>query len=297
MPGWGSWDWVGADLQTELARYFHTLSYQAGKLPEADVVFCIKHAPAPEWLARAAKSAAVIYCPIDFYGSAAAIDQDAPLLRQCARILVHCERLRRYFESYAPVEYMDHHVKFVAPNRQSFRPEGFFLWIGVRSNLPPLIAWLNAHPLPGEVRILTNLEDPSTIPSPGELGFCATVPIRIQHWTPELHLQLTTEARAALDIKDKDFRSRHKPPAKAIDFLASGVPLAMNPDSSPVEHLARMGFDMASPFDLDRWLSQDYWQETRRFGQALGDLLSCERIGRRWKRIIEEVLTGRQSRD
>jgi hypothetical protein len=293
MPGWGSWDWVGADLQTELSRYFQTFTYRTGELPEADIVFCIKHAPDPEWLARVAKCAAVVYCPIDFYGSASAIDQDASLLRRCARILVHCERLRRYFEPYATVEYMDHHVKFAAPLRQSFHPEGFFLWIGVRSNLPPLVAWLNAHPLPGEVRILTNLEDPSSIPSPGELGFFATVPIRIQHWTPELHVQLTTEARASLDIKDIDFRSRHKPAAKAIDFLASGIPLAMNPDSSSAEHLTRMGFDPASPLDLDRWLSHDYWEETRRFGQALGELLSRERIGRRCKRIIEEVLTER----
>ena len=57
---------------------------------------------------------------------------------------------------------------------------------------------------------------------------------------------------AAIDIKGDDFRSRHKPPAKAIDFIASGVPLAMNPDSSMVEHLARMGFDVASPLDTER---------------------------------------------
>ena len=85
------------------------------------------------------------------------------------------------------------------------------------------------------------------------------------------------------------------PPAKAIDFLASGVPLAMNADSSPVEHLARMGFEVPSPLDTERWLSREYGEETRRFGAALRELLSLERIGLRYKRIIEEVLAERRS--
>ncbi len=82
----------------------------------------------------------------------------------------------------------------------------------------------------------------------------------------------TAGAKAALDIKGQDFRSRHKPPPKAMDFLASGVPLAMNPESSPVEHLARMGFAVPSPLDTQRWFSREYWKETRRFGQALREL-------------------------
>jgi hypothetical protein len=79
---------------------------------------------------------------------------------------------------------------------------------------------------------------------------------------------MTTAARAVIDIKGQDIRSRHKPPAKGIDVIASGVPLAMNPDSSTAEHLARMGFEVASPLDTDRWLSREYWEETRRFGLA-----------------------------
>jgi hypothetical protein len=38
---------------------------------------------------------------------------------------------------------------------------------------------------------------------------------------------------------------------KAIDFIASGLALAMNPDSSPVEHLARMGFEICSPENIN----------------------------------------------
>src|SRR3989442_9412999 len=106
----------------------------------------------------------------------------------------------------------------------------------------------------------------------------------------ERRMELTAGARGAIDIKGSDFRSRHKPPAKAIDFIASGLPLAMNLDSSSVEHLARMGFDVASPLDTERWMSREYFEETCRFGRAVRELLSIRRIGRRYKRIVEDVL-------
>jgi hypothetical protein len=290
MPTWGSWEWVGADLQRELATHFQTLPFDGPVLPACDAVVVVKQAPALEFAGRGAARPALVYAPVDFYGSAGEIDADGSLLRRCARIVVHTERLRRYFEPYAPVEFMDHHVKFAAPLREAYRPEGFFLWVGVRTNLPPLVEWVNAHPLPGELRIVTNLEDPQAVPAPGDLGFRRGGDIRVYDWSPELQREFTAHARAALDIKGADFRSRHKPPAKAMDFIASGVPLAMNPDSSPVEHLARMGFEVASPLDTEWWLSRSYWEETQRFGRALRELLSLERIGRRYKRILDEVV-------
>jgi hypothetical protein len=290
MPTWGSWEWIGADIQQELAAHFQTVSFDGRPIPDCDAVVVVKHAPALEWVARGAARPVVVYAPVDFYGAAAEIDADGMLLRRCTRILVHSERLRRYFEPYAPVEFIDHHVKFAAPLRETYRAEGFFLWVGVRTNLPPLVEWVNAHPLPGEVRIVTNLEEPHAVPSAADLGFRRGGEIRVYNWSQDLQLEFTASARAALDIKGADFRSRHKPPAKAIDFIASGVPLAMNPEISPVEHLARMGFEVASPLDTEWWLSRAYWEETRRFGRALREVLSLERIGRRYKRLIDEVL-------
>jgi hypothetical protein len=295
MRGWGSWDWVGADLLGELRKTFRTASFNSQQISDADVVVLVKQAPHIEWMDALRRRAAVVYCPVDFYGSAAELDADGAMLRKCSRIVVHCERLRRYFEPYALVEYMDHHVKFAAPMRGTQPLEdGYLLWVGVRTNLPALADWDNAHPLQGELRILTNLEEPGSFPRPAVFGFRRDRNLRIFEWSQEAHLQMTAEARAALDIKGNDFRSRHKPPAKAIDFLASGVPLAMNADSSPVEHLARMGFEVASPLDTERWLSRAYWEETQRFGRALRELLSLERIGRRFTRIIEEVLAERR---
>jgi hypothetical protein len=114
-------------------------------VPDADVVVVVKHAPPQDWTVEVTRRAALVYCPVDFYGSAAAIDADEALLRRCARIVVHCERLRRYFAPYAAVEYLDHHVKFAGPLRQESVQQGYVLWVGVRSNLEALVAWVNAN--------------------------------------------------------------------------------------------------------------------------------------------------------
>jgi hypothetical protein len=277
----------------ELGGGFRTQSFGWRRRPEADVVIVIKHAPGLDWMEAVSGRAAVIYCPVDFYGSAGAIDADGAMLRRCSRIVVHCEQLRRYFEAYSLVEFMDHHVKFASPLRGTFQRDGYVLWVGVRSNLPALVDWINRHGLPAELRVLTNPKEPGSLLRPGDVGFRHTEGVKIEEWSPEAQVRLTAGARAVLDVKGGDFRSRHKPAAKAMDFLASGVPLAMNQDSSPVEHLARMGFEVASPFDRERWFSRDYWEETRRFGGAVRELLSRERIGQRFKRIIEEVIEER----
>jgi hypothetical protein len=290
LPDWGSWQWVGADLVAGLASTFRTRTFSSWEQPEGDVVVVVKHPPNNDWIDRVARCARIIYAPIDAYDSSAAIDADAPWLRKCARVVIHSERLRKYFSPYVPVDYLDHHVKFAAPLRESFQSDGNLLWVGVRTNLAPLVAWVRSHALPRPLDVVTNLEDPERAVGAAELGFPTHADIRIHQWSPEVQFALTETALAAIDIKGTDFRSRHKPPAKAIDFIASGLPLAMNEQSSPVEHLARMGFEVASPLDPERWLSREYWEETRRFGLAMRELLSLDRIARRWKLLIDEVL-------
>lgn len=293
MPGWGSWEWVGHDIAQELSRWFDTVHFHAEEIPEADAVVVIKHLLSGGWLEEASRRLPIIYCPVDYYGSGEDIDCDGVKLRHCARILIHCERLRRYFEPYAPVAYVDHHVKFVASPPCEQQKDGLILWVGVRSNLRPLVEWVNQHPLPGDLCVLTNLEDSTYVPQPHELGFRLDRKVFIENWSQELQTRRTAQARAALDIKGADFRSRHKPAAKALDFIASGLPLAMNSESSPVDHLSRMGFDIASPLDWQQWLSREYWEETRRFGAAIRELLTLERIGRRFRGHLDEVLAIR----
>ncbi|QJX01317.1 hypothetical protein FTUN_8961 [Frigoriglobus tundricola] len=293
MPGWGSWDWVGTFLVEHLGGPFRATTFAPGEVPDADVVLVVKHAPPPAWVDAVAARAAVIYCPIDYYGAAAEIDADADWLRRCARVLVHCRRLQPYFAPFAPAAYVDHPLKFAAPVRKTFRPTGPVLWVGVRSNLPALVAWVNAHPLPAPLDVLTNPEAPGHVPEPAALGFPPDREVRVHEWSPERHRAFVERARAALDVKGDDFRARHKPPAKALDFVGSGLPLAMNPGTSPVEHLAGLGLQVPSPLDVNRWLSERYWKETRHLGERLGRDLAPERVARRFRSAVEAALAAR----
>jgi glycosyltransferase involved in cell wall biosynthesis len=296
MPGWGSWDWVGTFLLEQLTAAFNTSTFEQWKAPEADAVVVIKHVPPAEWVERVKRRSAVIYCPIDQYGAPTEIDADAGWLRACARVIVHCRRLLPYLGSFAAASYLDHPIKYATPTRKVFRPVGPLLWVGVRSNLAPLVAWVNSHPLPAPLDILTNPEILGRIPSPAELGFRLDCEVRVHEWTPERHLQFVANARAALDIKGDDFRSRHKPPAKAIDFIASGLPLAMNPGTSPVEHLAALGLKVPSPLDIETWLSERYWKETRRVGERLTRELAPTSLAGRFQKLINAALADQPAR-
>jgi glycosyltransferase involved in cell wall biosynthesis len=290
MPGWGSWEWVGADLARTLGA--RATTFTAWQEPDADAVIVVKHPPPPEWAKCVARRAALIYCPVDQYDSAGEIAADALMLRLCRHIIIHCERLRPYFDSFAPVTYLDHHVKYAARPRRAFRAEGRLLWVGVRTNLGPFVEWVNAHPLPAPLEVLTNLERPNESADSAALGFRAGLDVRVQNWTPELHLQLTATARASLDVKGEDFRSRHKPAAKAVDFVASGLPVAMNPRSSPAEYLAGHELEVPSPQDVDRWLSREYWEQTREVGRRLRRELTVPRVAARLVKIVEETLAS-----
>jgi glycosyltransferase involved in cell wall biosynthesis len=285
--GWGSWEWIGEDLAAPLAEWFDTETFGTDAVPECDVLIVVKHALPERLWSRVPPSTRIIYCPVDRYGCAAEIDADFRWLTRCSRIVVHCERLRKYFPAYAPVAYLDHHVKYVTGGARN-SDDAPILWTGVRSNLPPLVEWVNAHRLPRELVVLTNAEDSSAPLTAGQFGF-RSGDVRVERWTRERHIALLDEAAFALDIKGDDFRQRHKPAAKAIDFIASGLPLAMN-DSSPVEHLAEMGFEIAQPEDVDRWFSTAYREETRQFGSALREVLSLERVASRFRRLIIDVL-------
>ena len=119
--------------------------------------------------------------------------------------------------------------------------------------------------------------------------------MRIESWTPERHRERLAECRAVLDIKGQDFRARHKPASKAIDAIASGVPLAMNADSSSTAYLRGLGFEIASPQDTDRWLSRPYWEQTRAFGARLRKQMLLTTVADRMAQILSDVLNTREA--
>lgn len=293
IPEFGSWNWVGEDIAQALSQDFDVRIFDQ-EIPDCDLAVLVKFKPDLTTLRQAAQKRAVIFAPIDCYGSAAEIDEDALSLLSCDRVVLHCEKLRKYFAGYAPLTYMDHHLKFAAPLRTSFRSTGPLLWVGVRSNLPPLVEWVNARQLPEELWVLTNPEQPEQL-RPADYGFRPHNRVRMACWSAERQREWTHGCRAALDVKGEDFRARHKPPSKGLDYVASGVPLALQPEGSTAEHLAALGLKVAGLDDVDSWLSYEYWEETARFGMQLRETLSLKQIAQRWSRVISEVLAERKA--
>jgi hypothetical protein len=91
MPGWGSWEWLGADLAAALRGRLDVRVFEGDFVPECDVAIVVKHPlrlPAIESLAQRCH---VVYAPVDHYGSVADVDAAHPMLRRCSRIVVHSE--------------------------------------------------------------------------------------------------------------------------------------------------------------------------------------------------------------
>jgi len=96
--------------------------------------------------------------------------------------------------------------------------------------------------------------------------------------------------KAAIDVKmTATFNQRYKPPTKAQQYVASGIPFAVNPDSYSAEYFRLRGFDVASPLDGARWLSEAYWEATRVVGEQLRFTTSLQAVGARYRELIESV--------
>src|SRR4051812_44499891 len=104
MPGWGSWEWLGEELIPDLEQWYRVATFRPGEIPDCDLVIVIKHRPGRELVDECSERTRFLFCPVDFYGSAAEIDADAAWLMRCSRVVIHCRRLRKYFESYSPIE-------------------------------------------------------------------------------------------------------------------------------------------------------------------------------------------------
>jgi hypothetical protein len=253
---------------------------------DCDVAVFVKFKPGAEELASLRQRCRLVYFPVDVYGSAAEIDSDAESLRCFDLVLVHCKRLLRYFSGYTRVDYLDHPLKFITTEPVARNATGPVLWIGNRSNLPPVVDWVNRNPLTLQLWVLTDLPDAVAEPSTTELGF-RDASIRIGRWTPKRHIEWCLQARAAFDIKDDSFRARHKPPAKSLDFLACGIPFAVNSDSSAAEHVEReYGLRIPAPEDHDRWLSNDYFKEVNNLVARLRTELALDRICRQFLDLL-----------
>ncbi len=261
LPEFGSWNWLGEGLSQNLHLPFAVEQFaDVVHPPEADIVIFIKFLPPPQQLALVARNAKVVYLPVDIYGSCREIDDACASIRCLSKVLVNRQRLLRYFRGYCEVDYIDHPLKFALPEPRLTTDDGPIIWIGQLCNIRPVVDWSNSEwgntkSLGREIWVLTNHDERNA--SANSLGF-ASGDIRVERWSEQKHIEYLEVATAAIDIKGNDFRARHKPPAKALDFLASGIPVITNRGSSVDFHVSQVG---PSPLYVDNWrnsLTQEY---------------------------------------
>ena len=285
----GSWSWIGIDLANNLSSSFKVTSWKDNP-PDCDVVVFVKFPPSPRGLLQIAPSTKIVYFPIDFFQSVEHIAALGDFLRRCDQIIISSWRQKQFFEQFAPVEYLDHHVKYVVPRFKQPNPDDPILWVGVHTNLSPLVEWVNEHGIPKDLLILTNFDKDQFPVISQSVGFKEPHRICIKEWSVERHIAALSRSSGAIDIKGNDFAAFCKPSTKAIDFICSGLPLAMNLDSSPFEHLDNLGLAVPDPRDTDRWFSSEYYNETVRVGAVLREAFSLERVATNFRQILWNTL-------
>ncbi len=92
--------------------------------------------------------------------------------------------------------------------------------------------------------------------------------------------------RAAIDIKGDSFSQTTKPPTKAQQFVASGVPFGCNPGHPAGAYFHKRGLELADAADFNRLLSKEYWAETRRIAGPLRERTSLHAVGQAYREIL-----------
>jgi hypothetical protein len=66
MSGWGSWEWAGARIAKQLAKWFSVKTFQPWEqIENRDVVIIVKHLLPSDWQLKVSRSRRVIYVPVD----------------------------------------------------------------------------------------------------------------------------------------------------------------------------------------------------------------------------------------
>lgn len=272
LPDFGSWQWLGQGIVEGLKPPFTVEKFaDPEKPPAADIVVYIKFLPPANRLVEIAREARIVYLPVDVHGTCNEIDECFESTRSLSLVLVNCMRLLRYYRGYCPVEYVDHPLKFALASPRLTTEDGPWIWIGRQCNIAPIVQWANSFSLRRDLWVLTNFEGDCS--SANSLGF-RSENVKVERWCEQKHMHYLNVASVAVDIKGTDFRARHKPPAKALDFLASGIPLITNRGSSADLHLGTLGF---RPIYDDSWqleLGDEHRKSTMEFGAKLQSTLS-----------------------
>jgi hypothetical protein len=283
-----SWHWCGGDLVPglksvhDVAIFRQYADLSSGRFESVVIVKKPPSGMASSHHRSLAGGVRIVYIPVDFFKTETQIEQHSQFLRSCDVVATHCSRLDGYLLPHCRrLAHVEHYGKHVLPAMADYRPEGFVLWTGQGTHARHAYGWYTKMVRDFRLVILSNALDFAT--------WDANPGVRCIPWSEEEHLLLLGEAKAGLDIKGGDFGQMTKPPTKAQQFVASGVPTAVNRESYSWEWFHGRGFDLADPDDGERWFSRRYWEETREFGLSLREEISKERVAASYLDLLRDM--------
>jgi hypothetical protein len=279
-----SWHWCGGDLIPEMRRLGHDVrsfrTYRELSRSCSDAVLIIK-SPSP--VREIMKIARMAYIPVDFFETMGQIEEHLGFLRSCQAIATHCSRLDPYLLPHCRrLSHVEHHGKYVLPGMSGYKAAGPVLWTGQGKYARHILEWHDKAPRGFDLIMLAN--------DRGWRREAARRPgVALELWSGELHMRRLGEARAGIDIKGTDFEQSTKPPTKAQQCVASGVPMAVDRESYAWQWFHERGFDLADPDDEGRWFGKRYWEETREFGLHLRDEISKPKVAASYLDLLGET--------
>lgn len=275
-----SWHWCGKDLIPDLQKHHNIKTFHKFNELERqnfDVTIIIK-IPPDNFQINAKK---IIYLPIDYIQKTDWIPKHSSFLQRCSLISIHCARLAPLLKPYCKrIEFVEHYDKYALPQPADYKSEGPVIWTGVYTGARLIDKWYNSQPRPFPLVMLTNTK---------KLHLRRHSNVSLVDWTPNSQQQHFKRAKAGLDIKGNSFNQQTKPPTKIQQFVASGIPAAANQDSYSWEYFHKHGLDLADPDDPEKWFSESYWTETRRFIPKLLQSISKANVVKSYLRLIETV--------
>jgi len=280
-----SWHWCGGDLIPEMRRLGHDVrsfwTYRELSHSCFDTVLIIKSPPPVKEIMKIER---MTYIPVDFFETEGQIREHRAFLESCSVVATHCSRLDSFLLPYCTkLKHVDHYGKYVLSEMSDYKPEGFVLWTGQGKYVKNVLNWYEGEHCKRNLRLNILTNDRGWVWKPlHSLG------INIDLWSEELHLQRLGVCRASLDIKGSGFEQMTKPPTKAQQCVASGVPMAANRESYAWQWFHERGFDLADPDDEEKWFGRRYWEETREFGLHLRDEISKPKVAASYL----DLLTG-----
>ncbi len=295
-----SWDWIGVRTARSLEDSFDVdLFDDFTNLPDASVIMIVKHRPPRAFIETALKRGTrLVYLPVDRYRTPEEVEADAPFLGACDRVLSHSRALLPYLEPHSgQVDFVEHESIYALEPLAEFRADGFVLWIGACEHLPHIIGWLRQNELGAPLKLLTNYTNKAGRMEAHMRARKAGISLDFQDgaingheailWSEQAQAQLMRTCKAAIDIKGADFNQATKPPTKAQQFIASGIPFSCNTGSPIADYLSWRGFDVAAAGDRDRLFSREYWEETRAFAPKLRGWTSAAAVRRSYMNALQ----------